>query len=128
MARALQDKIIERYLHTIWCVASSRYVKWFVIGYTANAGKIRLGQYRQNGFDYLVILADRLTQAQAHDLEERLQAECKKGATSGPPYRRKYHPDFRDLPYYRSAGQGSPNPDKEIHSVYMAWAEPDHVG
>lgn len=121
--RMLQERSVERYLNTIWCIASSRYVKGFVVGYTATPGKVRRGAYGSKGFEHLVILADRLTQAQAHNLEERLQSACKFGRARGEPYRRKYHERFRDLPYYRSAGQGSPDPTAPIHSVYMAWEE-----
>ena len=121
--RLLQGRTVDQYLNTIWCIASSRYVKGFVVGYTATPGKVRRSAYRQNGFEHLVILADRLTQAQAHDLEERLQEQCKFGKARGEPYRYKYHERYRALPYYRSAGQGSPNPMAPIHSVYMAWEE-----
>lgn len=121
--KRLQGRQVDRYLNTVWAISSSRYVKCFVVGYTCMSGKERATQYLQWGYDHLVILADRLTQAQAHDLERRLQEECKRGKACGPPYRRKYDPYHRALPYQASAGQGSPNPKASIHSVYMAWAE-----
>ena len=121
--RNLQNRIIDHYLNTVWCIASSRYVKGFVIGYTAGPGKMRRGAYRAGGLEHLVVLADRLTQAQAHHLEQKLQELCKTGKARGEPYRYKYHQRYRDLPYYKSAGQGSPDPTAPIHSVYMAWEE-----
>jgi hypothetical protein len=116
--------MVNWYLDTVWAVASSRYVKWFVIGYTAQSAKQRFYGYQARGFDSVVILADRLTKAQALDLEERLQSACKQSAARGGPYKRKYHPEFRSLSYYRSSGQGSTDPFAAIHSVYMAWVQP----
>lgn len=120
----MQERVFERYLHTVWAIASSRYVGGFVIGYTSMSAKERFSGYRQRGFDYLVVLADRLSMAEAHGLEKRLQDACKMGAARGEPYKRKYDPDYRNLPYYKSAGQGSRDPLGRTHSVYMAWWEP----
>lgn len=122
--RAMQERTFTRHLNTVWCIASSRYVGGFVIGYTCMAAKERFNGYRTNGFHYLVILADRLTMAEAHGLERRLQAACKTGAARGASYKRKYDPDYRNLPYYQSAGKGSRDPQGKSHSVYMAWWEP----
>ena len=122
--RRLQERMIDRYLDTVWCIASSRYVQHFVIGYTSQSGKERFNGYLQRGYDNLVVLADRLTKRQALQLEEQLQSACKAGGAYGEPYRRKYHPDHRNLHYIGSAGQGSPDPTAQIHSVYMAWKQP----
>jgi hypothetical protein len=119
--RVLQERVVDRYLDAIWCIASSRYVKGFVIGYTSMSGKERFQGYAAKEFNHLVIIADRLTRKQALDLELRLQSECKKGAAYGPPYKRKYCPDFRDKRYYPSAGQKTSDPMEKCHSVYMAW-------
>lgn len=124
MSRRVQERVVERHLNTIWAISSSRYVGQFVVGYTALGGRNRSKAYRQNCYDHLVVLEDRLTKQQALDLEERLQEACKFGKARGEPYRRKYHPYYRALAYCRSAGQGSPDPEAPIHSVYMAWMEP----
>lgn len=123
--RKLQSKMVDWYLDTVWAIASSRYVKWFVIGYTAQSAKSRFYGYQARGFHSVVILADRLTKIQALDLEKQLQSACKKGAARGEPYKRKYHPEFRSLRYFGSAGQGSPEPSALLHSVYMAWVQPN---
>jgi hypothetical protein len=122
--RAIQERVFSRYLNTVWSIASSRYVGGFVIGYTSMSAKERFNGYRQNGFEYLVILADQLSKPEALALEKQLQDACKAGAARGAPYKRKYDPDYRNLPYYQSAGQGSRDPHGRTHSVYMAWWEP----
>ncbi len=124
MERMTQERVVERYINTIWSIASSRYVQHFVIGYTSDSASRRFAQYQKNGYHYIVILEDKLSQRRAHDLEERLQNACKLQAKSGGPHCRKYHPDHRELRYFKSAGQGSPDPCAPIHSVYMAWIEP----
>lgn len=118
-----QERVVDRYVNTIWAIASSRYVKHFVIGYTAQSASERFRQYQVRGYQHIVVLADRMTQRTAHDLEERLQNACKLQAKRGGPHCYKYHPHHRELPYYKSAGQGSPDPNARIHSIYMAWIE-----
>lgn len=121
--RTMQTRVFDRYLNTIWAIASSRYVTGFVVGYTCMAAKERFAAYKTNGYDYLVILADRLTLSEALALEQRLQEACKVGKARGAPYKRKYDLLHRALPYYRSVGQGSRDPEGRTHSVYMAWYE-----
>ena len=117
---------LDYLLNTVWAVASSRYVKWFVIGYTAQPAHNRRRDYGKVGFDHLVILADKLTRSEAHIIEECLQDECKRGLATGEPYRRKYHPIKRLDVYRRSAGSANViPPDERGHSVYMAWVEPE---
>ena len=82
--RKLQERIVRDYVDLIWEIAASRYVKVFVVGYTAAAAKRRRYGYRSNGYNHLIVIADRLTKIQAHDLERRLQDACKAGAPCGP--------------------------------------------
>src|SRR5436190_12635832 len=122
----IRQSRIDRCLDTIWAIASSRFVKWFVVGYTAQPGAHRLrASYYAANFDHLVILADKPSRTDALQLEERLQYSCKTGAARGDPYRRKYHPDHRSDVYRRSIGK-SPRAraNAPVHSVYMAWMEP----
>lgn len=122
----LRTATIDRCLNTVWAIASSRYCKGFVIGFTAQSISGRMsGSYYQSSFDHMVILADRLTRADGLALEEALQTACKFGKARGEPYRRKYHPDHRDDVYRRSVGNaGHLDPLAKYHSVYMAWVEP----
>jgi len=123
--RRMQEKMVTNYFDTVWCIAASRWVKWFVIGYTSKSGKERFSAYKTKGYNNMVVLADRLTQKQALELEEQLQNLCKAGKPGQLVYKRKYHPEHRDLRYSRSSGQGSPDPCAPIHSVYMAWVQPE---
>lgn len=122
---AIYQNTVERHLNTIWAIASSRYVKWFLVGFTAQSGIERMrGTYYANNFDHLVILADKLTQMNALLLEKNLQDACKEGSARGRPYRRKYHPDHRTDVYRRNIGTPAADPLDRVHSVYMAWIEP----
>jgi hypothetical protein len=113
---------VPRYVDTIWAIAASRWVQQYVVGITCRQAWQRRLEYHAQGYDHLVILADKLTLKEAHWLEERLQAEIRLNRRH--TNYRKYHEDKRMTRYYRSAGSGSPNPNARIHSVYMAWWEP----
>jgi hypothetical protein len=121
--RRVNEALSEEHVNTIWAIAASRWCKGFLIGYTCMARRERFAGYKQNGWDYMIVLENGLTRYQALDLERRLQEACKKGAPSGPPHRRKYSPYHRGLSYRESAGQGSRDPTAPIHSVYMVWWE-----
>lgn len=121
--RSMQERVFQRYLDTIWCIASSRYVRGFVIGYTSMSSRERFVGYQAKKFGYIVVIADHLSLKQALSLEEALQIECKTGAARGAPYKRKYCPNYRDISYRASTGQGSRNATGNDHSVYMAWYE-----
>jgi hypothetical protein len=121
----LTERRVEKCLNTVWCIASSRYVKSFVIGYTARAAHARALEYQGQGFDSLVVLADQLTRSDALGLEEKLQNRCKAGQGRILPYRYKYHPERRLDRYRKSIGSREVHPaDARMHSVYMAWEEP----
>jgi hypothetical protein len=116
----LRDTQIERYEYTIWAIANSEYVKRFLIGYTSRAGIYRYNEYKRLGYEHLVILADRLTEIDAKNLEQKLQDKC------WNDHRRalyqKYNRKRRDKPY--RPGTPSRSPHKKLHTVYMAWWEP----
>lgn len=106
---------------TIATIAASQYVSEYVIGYTSRQGLLRREGYKSRGYDHLVILADRLTRAEALRLEEAMQSyilECKVYAEY-----KKYDPQRRGKRYYPSAGQAKSDPHAHLHSVYMAWRE-----
>ncbi len=116
----LQDRSVEAAIGTIECIVASPYVTEFMIGYTANAGRQRLSGYWQlHGYQYLVIVVDRLTRDAALNLEKRLQAACWKDKRS--LLYRKYAKYARGKRHYPSAGQKTVGDDDLLHSVYVAW-------
>jgi hypothetical protein len=119
--RLREQRIID-YVDTIWAIAASPYVKHYVIGYTSRQGWTRYKEHRVNGFDHLVILADKLTQPQASHLETELQLRIRNDRRH--TNYRKYDPDRRDGAIYPSVGGMTDRSPSQSHSVYMAWWEP----
>lgn len=120
----LRNARIDRYYGTMWSIAASRYCNEYMIGFTARAGSSRLAEYSYNhGYQHLVVLADRLTRAEAHQLEGALQGMVK--ADKRSVLYRKYDASRRDGRHYPSAGQATSDPTAKVHSVYMAWWEGD---
>jgi hypothetical protein len=100
--------------NTAIAVAASGNVEQFVIGYTGKSASIRAGAYRGVGFKHLVILADKLTEADALKLEGELQARLKANE--------KYHYEKKSAGHSPSVGGvGRENATLLQHSVYIAW-------
>ncbi|MCA1442355.1 hypothetical protein I6F07_19470 [Ensifer sp. IC4062] len=116
----LKTSRIEEYVETIKAIAASPRVSEFTIGYTSRSGRARHQEYKYwEGYQHLVLIADRLTLPDSHALERRLQETCQTDKRSA--LYRKYSPTRRDNRYYPSAGQAKSDPNLPIHSVYMAW-------
>jgi hypothetical protein len=118
-----QAKRIAFYLDTIWAITASEYVSQYVIGYTSSQLWRRYSGYRALGYEHIAILEDKMTRDDALLLEEKLQFAIKKDKRH--TIYRKYDKDRRDKRYFRSAGQATTHPKKPVHSVYIAWWEPD---
>lgn len=112
---------LNRYFNTVWAIAESRYVEQFLIGFTSRSAHARFTEYKSLEYDYLVILADRLTRSEAHNLEKYLQDRIKDD--KGHMLYKKYNRRRRDLRYYPSYGASGVDPGSPVHSVYMAWWE-----
>lgn len=112
--------MVQHYLDTVWCIAESKYVAEYMIGYTSRAGYKRLAEHRRAyGYQYLVVLANGLTQADAVQLEGALQLAIKADRRRG--LYRKYEPHRRDLRHFPSHGPNHSAPDELVHTVYMVW-------
>lgn len=110
------DKM-DFYFDTVDAIAASPLVTQFVIGYTSLSRTQRFSGYKTREFEHMVLLADRLSEKDAKELERYLQRKCrvaKRFVTW-----RKYHKRFRTLDY--RPGTKSDDPDKKKHSVYMVW-------
>ncbi|GGF24475.1 hypothetical protein GCM10011321_14820 [Youhaiella tibetensis] len=96
-----------------------------MIGFTAQPLKMRRSQYGAvHGYQYLVLLADRMNRADALSLEENLQLAVKQDRRH--TLYRKYCDVRRDERYYRSAGPAVTNELDLVHAVYMAWWEEEY--
>lgn len=116
----LQERSVEAAIGTIECIVASPYVTEFMIGFTANSSRERLSGYWQlHGYQYLVVVVDRLTRAEALNLEGRLQAQCWKDRRS--LLYRKYAQYARGKRHHPSAGQATSDSLSPTHSVYVAW-------
>jgi hypothetical protein len=113
---------LKRYLNTAWAIAASPYVEEYLIGFTARSENARYKEYKVWDYDYLVILADKLTRFDAKYLEQYLQRELLRDKRSTAFHR--YNKRRRGLRYYPSHGGIEGDPEAKIHSVYMAWWEP----
>lgn len=110
----------DAYLDTVRSIIRSPDVREFIIGYTSRSSARRLAEYRNDqGYQHLVVLADRLGQKDAHALERLLQDAVRQDKRS--QMYQKYHPVKRDGRYYRSAGKNTADPAAKVHSVYIAW-------
>lgn len=110
----------DAYLDTVRSIIRSPDVREFIIGYTSRSSARRLAEYRnEQGYQHLVVLADRLGQKDAHALERLLQDAVRQDKRS--QMYQKYHPVKRDGRYYRSAGKNTADPVAKVHSVYIAW-------
>jgi len=116
---ALRSVLIEEYLDTIWEICSSIYVKQYLIGFTSRSAKARRQEYRQSEIDHLVIVADKLTQNEALNVENALQQKAVMNKRS--ILYRKYHYKRRDGRLYMSHGRSKKGSIAKVHSVYMAW-------
>jgi hypothetical protein len=107
------------YLSTIKAIVTSPCVKRFVVGYTSKGAWKRLGGYRKEGCDHLVVLADALTFFQADHLERTLQDRIWSDGRS--ILFKKYDPARRDKKGFY--GAPIPKADNKSHAVYLAWWE-----
>lgn len=121
----LPEARVERYYNTVWAIAASPYVFDFVIGMTGRGAEVRAREYRRHKYEYLVTLADRLTQAEALWLEGQLFQRMQKDRRH--TLFRKYWEKARTSHYRPSYGNSKVDPNSKVHSVYMAWWEPDAV-
>jgi hypothetical protein len=118
----INSATVEHYVNTIWCVAASQYVHEFMIGYTSRSGAERRREYRNaHEYQYLIVIADQLTQPDAMNLEKRLQEAIKVDGRA--VLYRKYCPWRREQRYFPSHGPSHAEPFSKTHSVYMAWWE-----
>lgn len=116
----LRNATIEQYCNTVWCIAASKYVGEYMIGYTRRPLRNRLSEYgRLHGYQYMVILANGLTLADAMHLEQMLQDAVKHDRRH--TLYKKYCAHRRDQRYFPSQGPTSMTPHEPVHSVYMAW-------
>lgn len=116
----LRQSTIFKYWDTVWCIAASKHVQEFMIGYTRRPLRFRQGEYqRKHGYQYSVVLANGLTKDEAHQLEESIQHLIKSDKRLN--IYRKYNPERRDGRYYPSEGPTSQQQLDPLHSVYMAW-------
>ena len=116
----MQQKRLKAHLETTRAIAASNSVLQFYIGVTSRDPYRYWAWYRRNGWDHAVILADWLTENDAHHLEEDLQNCCRK-ADKRTPLWRKLDPNLKRGRYY--FGAKSPRPKEKIHSVYVAWRQ-----
>ena len=114
----MQKKRLEIHLKTMRAIAASNCVEKFYVGFTSRDPFRYFGWYRRNGYDHVVILADRLTEKEAKDLEKYLQDRCRK-ADKRTPLWQKAHKNLQKGQYV--LGAKSPTPKRKIHVVYMAW-------
>jgi hypothetical protein len=121
---------IEKCLETVKAICASPAVAEYLIGRTGQSAQDKGDFYRNlrkngraDGFDHLVVLADKLTNADAKTLEDRLQAWCGLGKECPPDLDRrevncrKYHHGKRGR--YPSNG----NSRRDEHAIYMVWWE-----
>jgi hypothetical protein len=116
---ALRSKLIEEYLDTIWEICHSKYVTQYVIGFTSRSAKERRQEYRKGKINHLVVVADKLTQRDALDIESAIQQKAVKDKRSA--LYQKYHDKKRDGRLYMSHGSSKKGSIAKAHSVYMAW-------
>lgn len=123
---AIRGKLVEQLALTVDAIATSSRVDEYIIGYTARQGLKRRSEYvRRHGYEYLVILVDRLTQADALKIEQALHEylthEGNPDLLRHTASYRKYEKKRLHERHYRSAGNFSADPNDIVHSVYMAW-------
>ena len=107
-------------LRTILSICQSPNIDQYLVGLTSLSSGKKGDQYRSNGFDNLVIIADKLSSQDAKHLESRIQAHI--FGNVGTILHRKYHKE--KIAYGRiipSAGGVTHDPASKKWSVYMAW-------
>lgn len=119
-ADLLRSSTIDQYYDTVWCIAASKYVAEYMIGYTRRPLRNRLSEYgRMHGYQYLVILSNGLKLDEAMQLERMLQERIKQDRKH--TLFKKYCSQRREQRYFPSQGPTSVSPLEPVHSVYMAW-------
>ena len=91
-----------------------------MIGYTARTGAVSLARHAQYEFQYLVVIADKLTMDDALNLEGILRDRC----LENPKHLtcKKYVESRKKRRRIRSwGGTNRRNALHKIHSVYMVW-------
>ena len=116
---AIRERTVERILGVMKSICTIRGMEYFYIGYSSVPANRRGGPARE-GFQFMVVLADRLSKGDALDLEKRLFCAATQTGKKNLLYK-KYHPDKRDKRYYPSDGGNKIPANKLVHSVYMVW-------
>jgi hypothetical protein len=121
-----RDDEKERFYGTVWNIAKSSRVQTYIIGFTSKSLRERFRPYRYNEYEHMVILCDKLNQADALALEKFLFLAIKdaKKIREDRHVYDKYDPKRRLGPYRGSSGGTSVNAESPIHSVYMVWWAP----
>lgn len=125
MFERTRHQIVDDCFDTVIAIAASKYCSEFIIGYTHGPARVRQYQYFnavELGYQHLVVLCDRLSQADALWIEGRLQSDVKQG-NNFPEESNKYNAKRRLTPHTRSSGGVTLAPDARWCSVYMAWRE-----
>jgi hypothetical protein len=120
----LPEKRIQQYLRTIEAIASARALERYVIGYTSQGSWKRFGQYRANGWNHLIVIAEGLPWHQAYHLEMELQRRAWQDERR--TLFKKYDPSRREKKGFYGAPNHYMSEKKRTaltHLVYMAWRE-----
>ncbi len=108
----------QRLLGTIDAICRSPLCEGYKVGLTTMSAIEKGGRYASPRVDvpYFVLLADRLWLGEAKNLETRLESWVK-SLPRQSLLRRKYRPEYPDLPYRANDG----GTKKRRASVYMAF-------
>lgn len=112
---------LEKCLATVRSICTSPALDQYLIGYTAASAAWKGDQYRsREGFQHLVVLADRMSRDDALELETTLQRTI--WSDPNDIACMKYHAEKReDGQPYSSYGGKKSDPSETSCSVYMAW-------
>jgi hypothetical protein len=127
----ITESRIEKCFETIRAICSSPNLVEYLIGRTSKSAQDKGDDYRRlkddrgrpDGFDHLVFLADKLTDKEAEELEDKLQAWCGLGKDCPPDIDRR-EITCRKYSHHKNARRRSNgNSKRKEHSVYMVWWE-----
>lgn len=115
----LTERARERILKTISSLCTIPRLDYLYIGYTRKPATTHAADAARIKFPFHVVLADRLTQSDAIELEDFLFKAVTRNKRS-IEYR-KYHPEKRDGPSRKSYGGHKSPAGSRTHSVYCTW-------